>query len=159
MNNNHRCFYSTHIDLLLEFRTQIVEVLNPRLQLPSTKNQVKQAHWNVKGINFYQLHELFDAIASELERYIDLFAERITARIAAQYSTLPEYPLENSEGKYHLQGLAERLAIYAMSLRESIDVTVDLGDADTSESTRKFRGRLTRGCGFSMPICKLKKKL
>ena len=140
----------------------------PRLQLPSIKNQVKQAHWNVKGINFYQLHELFDAIASELERYIDLFAERITAlggvalgtaRIAAQYSTLPEYPLENSEGKYHLQALAERLAIYAMSLRESIDVTVDLGDADTSESTRKFRGRLTRGCGFSMPICKLKKKL
>lgn len=120
---------------------------------------MKQAHWNVKAINFYQLHELFDAISSELERYIDLFAERITARIAAQYSTLPEYPLENSEGKYHLQGLAERLAIYAMSLRESIDVTVDLGDADTSESTRKFRGRLTRGCGFSMPICKLKKKL
>lgn len=31
MNNNHRCFYSTHIDLLLEVRTQIVEVLNPTL--------------------------------------------------------------------------------------------------------------------------------
>lgn len=110
---------------------------------------MKQAHWNVKGINFYQLHELFDAITSELERYIDLFAERITAlggvalgtaRIAAQYSTLPEYPLENSEGKYHLQALAERLAIYAMSLRESIDVTVDLGDADTSDLHASFAG-------------------
>jgi starvation-inducible DNA-binding protein len=30
---------------------------------------VKQAHWNVKGMQFYQLHQLFDEIATQLDEY------------------------------------------------------------------------------------------
>jgi len=33
----------------------------------------RQAHWNVKGIHFFQLHELFD-IAGHLEERSDLIA-------------------------------------------------------------------------------------
>jgi len=106
------------------------------------KTQVKQAHWNVKGMDFYQLHELFDEMASELEEFIDLIAERVTAlgglamgtaRIAASESTLPEFPFDILEGKDHVTALADRYAPYARTIREAIDQTDDLGDADTAD--------------------------
>ncbi|MEH2160624.1 MAG: ferritin-like domain-containing protein [Nostoc sp.] len=42
------------------------------------KTQIKYTHWNVKGKDFYQMHLLFDEIATEVEEFIDLIAERIT---------------------------------------------------------------------------------
>jgi starvation-inducible DNA-binding protein len=78
MNKNGQVrFYTTRIDLTLEVRSQVVELLNQSLATTTDlKTQVKQAHWNVKGMNFYQLHELFDGIASDLEAYIaPLFME------------------------------------------------------------------------------------
>ena len=144
MNSNSKPrLYHTRIDIPLEVRTQVVEKLNRTLAITlDLKTQVKQAHWNVKGMNFYQLHELFDEIATELEEYIDLVAERVTtlgglamgtARIAAQQSVLPEYPFDIVEGKDHVTALADRFAIYAKSLRENIDFTSELGDADTAD--------------------------
>ncbi len=59
-------------------------------------------------MNFYQLHQLFDGIASQFEECSDLIAERVTTlggvamgtvRIVAQASTLPEYPFEMIDGK------------------------------------------------------------
>ncbi len=79
------------------------------------KTQAKQAHWNVKGLDFYQLHELFDTLAGELEGYVDMVAERITAlggtamgtaRIAANESLIPEYPFDSVDGIEHIQALA-----------------------------------------------------
>jgi starvation-inducible DNA-binding protein len=76
--------YSTRIDLPSENRTQIVALLNQTLASTlDLKTQVKQAHWNVKGKDFYQLHLLFDEMASELEEFIDLVAERITTVLAS----------------------------------------------------------------------------
>jgi starvation-inducible DNA-binding protein len=74
--------------------------------------------------------------------FIDLIAERITtlggyamgtARIAAQQSELPEYPFEAVNGIEHITALADRLAIYAKSLRQNIDRTDSLGDMDTND--------------------------
>lgn len=71
--------YPTRIDLLREHRTQVVELLNETLAMTlDLKTQTKQAHWNVKGMNFYQLHLLFDEIATQLEEFVDLIAERVT---------------------------------------------------------------------------------
>jgi starvation-inducible DNA-binding protein len=135
--------YSTRIDLPADIRTQVVEVLNHSLAATlDLKTQVKQAHWNVKGMNFYQLHELFDEIAGELEGYVDMIAERVTAlggialgtaRIAASESILPEYPLDIVDGKDHVTALAERFAPYAKMVRDAIDKTDELGDADTAD--------------------------
>lgn len=136
-------FYQTRIDLAFEVRSEIAKILNQTLAVTlDLKTQVKQAHWNVKGMNFIQLHELFDEMATELEGYVDMVAERVTAlagtplgtaRIAAANSVLPEYPLDAVDGKEHVTALAERYAIYAKHVREAIDQTGDLGDADTAD--------------------------
>ncbi|ACK70927.1 Ferritin Dps family protein [Gloeothece citriformis PCC 7424] len=136
-------FYPTRIDLGADIRQKVVELLNQTLAATlDLKTQVKYAHWNVKGLNFYQLHELFDAMATELEGYVDMVAERATtlggtalgtARIAAANSILPEYPLDAVEGVEHIVALAERYAAYAAHLRQGIDKTDDLGDADTAD--------------------------
>lgn len=136
-------FYPSRIDLSIDTRTKVVEILSKTLATTlDLKTQTKQAHWNVKGLNFYSLHELFDEIASELEEYVDMVAERITAlgatamgttRIAAANSLLPEYPLEAVEGHEHLEALSDRFATYAAHLREAIEQTDSEGDADTAD--------------------------
>ncbi|RUR85802.1 DNA starvation/stationary phase protection protein Dps [Chlorogloeopsis fritschii PCC 9212] len=135
--------YPSRIDLPADARTKIVELLNQTLAATlDLKTQVKQAHWNVKGADFYQLHEMFDEMADELEEYIDMVAERVTAlggyacgtaRMAAASSILPEYPTEILEGMEHVTALAERFAPYAKHIREAIDTTDELGDADTAD--------------------------
>jgi starvation-inducible DNA-binding protein len=136
-------FYPTRNDLDLQIRTNVASILSVTLATTlDLKTQAKQAHWNVKGINFLQLHELFDELASELEEFVDLVAERIsalggaplgTARIAAQNSLLPEYPYDIVDGVDHVTALAERYAIYAAHVRVGIEKTATLGDADTSD--------------------------
>ncbi|ASC71286.1 DNA protection during starvation protein [Halomicronema hongdechloris C2206] len=136
-------FYPTRIDLPQAVRSQIVAILNQSLAATlDLKTQTKQAHWNVKGPEFFSLHELFDEIAGELEGYVDMVAERVTAlggtalgtaRMAVDASILPEYPMEAIDGQEHVAALAERFAIYAKHVREAIDQTDELGDADTAD--------------------------
>ncbi|NEQ30396.1 MAG: DNA starvation/stationary phase protection protein Dps [Leptolyngbya sp. SIO4C5] len=138
-----RRFYPTRIDLPADTRVQVVDLLNQTLAATlDLKTQTKQAHWNVKGMDFYQLHELFDEMATELEEYVDMVAERVTAlggtamgtaRMAASGSILPEYPVDAIMGDEHVTALAERYAAYAKHLRQAIDTTDEAGDADTAD--------------------------
>lgn len=142
-NNHKQPLYPTRIDLSVETRTKVVGMLNDTLATTlDLKTQVKQAHWNVKGMDFYQLHLLFDEMATELEEYTDMFAERITAlgglavgtaRVAAAESILPEYPFDILDGKAHVTALADRYAAYGKLLRDAIDKTGELEDADTAD--------------------------
>jgi starvation-inducible DNA-binding protein len=135
--------YSTRIDLAEDIRVKVIEILNQTLAATlDLKTQTKQAHWNVKGMDFYQLHELFDEMATELEEYVDLVAERVTAlggvamgtaRIAAAESILPEYTLDAVSGADHVTALADRFGTYAKHVREAIDSTDELGDLDTAD--------------------------
>ena len=106
------------------------------------KSQVKQAHWNVKGASFIALHELFDAIATEVEDGVDLIAERIqqlgetalgTARVAAKQSRLKEYPLSISDGLKHADALSSAIAAFNTHARKGIDDTAETGDAVTAD--------------------------
>jgi len=92
------------------------------------RTQVKWAHWNVKGLHFIQLHELFDAIASHLEEQTDSIAERITtlggvangtAREVASKSDLKEADLTASGGPAMLKYLVHNVAHHANALRGS----------------------------------------
>jgi len=135
--------YSTRIDLPVDVRTQVIAILAKTLATTlDLKTQIKQAHWNVKGLDFYQLHLLFDELAGEIEEYVDMVAERITAlggiplgtaRVAAANSVLPEYPLDAVAGVDHVTALSDRYGSYAAHVRTAITDTGDLGDADTSD--------------------------
>jgi starvation-inducible DNA-binding protein len=138
----------TRNNLPATVREQIVPLLNARLaDVSDLKSQVKQAHWNVKGPHFFQLHELFDGIAGRLDAQIDDIAERAvqlggtalgTLRLAAAASTLPEYPTGLTDGLAHAAAIADRLAAYGAALRAAIDESAALGDADTADMFTGF---------------------
>ncbi|MEO0377997.1 MAG: DNA starvation/stationary phase protection protein Dps [Cyanobacteria bacterium P01_A01_bin.17] len=136
-------FYPSRIDLPMDVRQQVVDTLSLTLATSlDLKTQIKQAHWNVKGMDFYQLHNLFDELAGEIEGYVDMVAERITAlgsvargtaRVAAAESLLSEYPLDAVAGSEHVQALADAYATYAHHVRDAIASTEEAGDADTAD--------------------------
>lgn len=135
--------HNTKIDLAKGKREKIIAILNQRLADASDlKSQAKQAHWNVKGMNFIALHELFDQVATEVETHIDDLAERITTlggtamgtvRTAAQNSSLAEYPLEITDGAAHVDALSTALADFGKKVRADIDKTDELDDKDTAD--------------------------
>ena len=135
--------HKTKNDLSKQTRNKVIELLNARLADASDlKSQAKQAHWNVKGIHFFQLHELFDQVATAADAQTDLIAERVTAlggtamgtvRMAAKNSTLSEYPLEITDGTAHVDALSTALADFGKQVRKNIDQATDLGDADTAD--------------------------
>lgn len=135
--------YTTHIDIPAAQREPLIALLNQQLvDTLDLYTQIKQAHWNVKGLQFIALHELFDKLAEESEDYIDDMAERITAlggvaigtaRAVAQKSRLPEIALAGLPGVEALKALVERYALLAASTRKAIDAASGLGDADTSD--------------------------
>src|SRR4026209_2573628 len=96
--------FETRIDISADAREKLVELLNARLADSfDLYSQLKQAHWNVKGSYFIQLHELYDAVAESVLEFVDTIAERATAlgglalgtaRMAASGSSLDEYPLD-----------------------------------------------------------------
>lgn len=135
--------FKTRIDLPAERREKLIDALNQQLaDTFDLFSQCKQAHWNVKGPHFQQLHELFDNLAGQVEDYVDLIAERATtlggtalgtARMAAGTSRLAEYPLDAGGGMQHVEALAVRFAALAATTRAAIDATAALGDADTAD--------------------------
>jgi len=77
-----------------------------------------------------------------LEEFVDLLAERATtlggyvrgtARMAAEHSQLPEYPVEATGGMDHLTALVERFGTYVRNTRLMIDRADDLGDPTTAD--------------------------
>ncbi len=135
--------YKTKIDIAQDKRETLVEILNARLaDAVDLQSQAKQAHWNVKGMNFIALHELFDQVATEATAHVDTIAERITTlggtalgtvRVAAQKSSLSEYPLEITDGGAHVEALSNALAEFGKRVRQNIDEANNLGDADTGD--------------------------
>jgi starvation-inducible DNA-binding protein len=135
--------FTTRIDLSVEQREKLVALLNQQLaDTFDLFSQTKQAHWNVKGPQFFQLHELFDKLAEEVEGYVDLVAERATtlggtalgtARMSAAASRLPEYPLDLQKARQLVEALADGYAALAKTSRAAIDTADELRDATTAD--------------------------
>jgi starvation-inducible DNA-binding protein len=132
--------FATKNDLPAATRARVAELLNARLaDCIDLQTQCKQAHWNVKGPSFIALHKLFDDVNEEVEEYVDLLAERVvqlggvargTARMAAEATTLDEYPLV-TDGEDHVEALSSALAKFGAVVRKAIDQVDELNDADT----------------------------
>jgi starvation-inducible DNA-binding protein len=135
--------FDTSIDIEMEARQQLIQVLNA--QLADTFDMFslsKQAHWNVKGPQFFQLHELFDLIAEGLLGHVDTIAERVTAlggmamgtvRMAADASRLEAYPADVIASLDTVRVVADRLADLAASTRQAADKAEELKDMDTND--------------------------
>ena len=87
------------------------------------------------------MHALFATLATELDAYTDMVAERIvvlggvalcTVGTATRQSTLPEYPDAILDGPAHVWALAERVALYAAALRDNITLAADVEDAGSA---------------------------
>lgn len=124
-------------------RAQLVALLNARLAATADLHaQVKQAHWNVTGVHFQTLHELFDDVADAVFPFVDEIAERVTAlggvaqgtvRMAAAASDLPEFPADAAGGDAFLAAVRDRLAAYAAANLAAIDTADDLDDDATQD--------------------------
>lgn len=114
-----------------ELSDRLIITLNQNLaSLTDLAAAYKQAHWNVVGINFSQVHELFDRFTDQVREYVDLLAERAvalggvargTVQAAARDSVLPPFPLEERDEVRLLEELLARLDTLAGKLREAMD--------------------------------------
>jgi len=135
--------FETRHDLEQKVREQMIALCNR--QLADTFNLYslnKQAHWNVKGRDFFQLHELFDTLAEEVLPFVDVIAERATAlsgqalgtaRMAAASTRLEDLPLGTVEGTAVVAFMAECYANICQSTREAIEEADQAGDMDTAD--------------------------
>ena len=105
-------------------------------------NATRQAHWNVKGPHFGELHKLFEEFYNLLHVDTDDLAERIvqlggtamgTTQVLGNTTRLPPYPTDVYAGMEHVKLLVDRYAMVAKALREGIDSTDEAGDADTAD--------------------------
>jgi starvation-inducible DNA-binding protein len=135
--------YQSHLDIPQHVRKGVIALLQTRLsESIDLETQMKQAHWNVRGKDFFQLHLLFDKIHDEVEEFVDLIAERIAAlggvadgrvQTAAKTSQLYAYALETTGGEAHLKAVAAVLAQFGKAVRADIAKTTDLGDAVSAD--------------------------
>jgi starvation-inducible DNA-binding protein len=135
--------HPTRNDLPEKTRRDLVDLLNAQLADGiDLALQAKQAHWNVKGPHFLQLHELFDKLYEEATEWNDSVAERAvqlggtaegTLQVVSGNTRLDPYKVELTSGRDHLEALTETVSVYARSSREAIDKAAAAGDADTAD--------------------------
>jgi starvation-inducible DNA-binding protein len=134
--------FKTTIDIPADAREQLCQLLNQQLaDTVDLYTQLKHAHWNVKGHDFYQLHLLFDQLAECPEEWSDKIAERVatlggyvtgTARMAAASTRLPEVPNGAVEGMELVRAMVASYANYCASTRECIGRSEELSDPTTA---------------------------
>lgn len=135
--------HPTRNSLSEEVRGQVVDILLLRMaDATDMMLMAKQAHWNVKGPQFRALHQQFDEVHEAARAAMDLIAERAvmlgaqvhgTVRAVAQTTSLEEYPKDISLDQDHVKALADRLGAFGKLVRDAIDDTADIGDADTAD--------------------------
>ena len=150
--------YETRIDIGQQARLSLTRLLNRRLaDMIDLFNQTKHAHWNVKGSEFMQLHELFDDIAERVEEGCDLIAERVvtlggaaegTTRQSAANSTIGEYDLGAVDGLEHVRALAAQVSQLAASVRKAIQESAELGDPTTADLFTEISRSLDKDLWF-----------
>ncbi|MCG3133632.1 MAG: DNA protection during starvation protein [Planctomycetes bacterium] len=150
--------HDTRNSLALKTRTKVIDVLAARLaDAADLATHAKQAHWNVRGPVFQQLHELFDSVNAHALAWTDELAERIaqlggsprgTSAATAKASSLPAFPLDQSDAAKLLGALSASLAAFANAARAGIDATDALGDAVTADLLTRLAGEADKDLWF-----------
>jgi starvation-inducible DNA-binding protein len=157
-SDDNQILYPVRIDIPMEIRLYVIQLLQQTLACTvDLRSQSKQACWNVKGHDVGLLRTLFATMATELDAYTDLVAERLvilggvargTARTAVTHSTLPEYPGAIVDGDAHVRALAERFAPYATALRADIAHATEVEDAGSAAIYTDISRGVDKRLGF-----------
>ncbi|WP_026818241.1 Dps family protein [Arthrobacter castelli] len=112
--------------------------------------QGKQAHWNVVGTNFRDLHLQLDEIVADVREFVDQIAERMRALHAvpdgrsatvAQTTRLPLYPSGQVSTSATVDLITERLETAVSTMRDVHD-QVDGEDPTTADILHGFIEKL-----------------
>jgi starvation-inducible DNA-binding protein len=126
---------------------ELTDSLNRLLANYSVHYQkLRNFHWNVKGQDFFDIHEKFEDQYNEAKVNIDDVAERIRVFGQTPLSTMQEY-LTTSEIKETgtdlsaLEMVAEIIRDYELLLEKMFDVVeiaIDHGDSGTEDMVKSF---------------------
>lgn len=143
MGNSPDTYHPTRNNLPTNARQVSIALLNARLVDGIDLALVtKQAHWNLKGLQFIGIHEMLDGFRSQQDEWNDTMAERITqlggtalgrVQDVAKHSQLSAYPPDIYKVPDHLAALIDRYSVVANAVRKSIDEADEAGDADTAD--------------------------
>jgi starvation-inducible DNA-binding protein len=133
----------TRNDIKSNTRKAVCALLNERLaDTIDLALATKQAHWNLRGPGFIGVHEMLDKFRKDLDTHIDVIAERVsqlgglaqgTVQGVAAASALKPYPADLVDLDQHVAALGERYAACGAALREAIDKSDELGDANAAD--------------------------
>lgn len=147
--------HKTMNDLSKSTRKGAVDLLEARLvDALDLGLQCKQAHWNVRGREFFQLHELFDMLYKQVSEDVDDIAERATAlgssvqataQVIAKRTTLKPYPLDAVACEDHVRALGAAFAACVAGVRASIEKAEKLGDDGTADLFTSVSRHLDKG--------------
>jgi DNA-binding ferritin-like protein len=109
-------------------------------------HQYQKHHWLVEGPQFPDLHDFFEENYTEVHKYVDRVAERITA-LGGIPTSRPENFSELSrvdhepEGTYRLRSMLEHdldgERVLSTVVRKTIDVALEHGDHGTKRELEK----------------------
>ena len=109
-------------------------------------HQYQKHHWLVEGPQFHDLHAFFEEQYTEVHKYVDRVAERITAlggiptSSPANQAKLSHVEHE-PEGTYRLRTMLkhdlEGERVLAGQVREAIELAIDHGDHGTKRELQK----------------------
>jgi len=135
--------HTTKIGIPEKQRVELITMLNGTMaSMTDLYLQLKNAHWNVKGMQFIALHKMFDELAEDSEPKIDDLAERVTAlggtalgdlKSVAVSSQLKAYPAGLCEAKFVVEHLAHNFAILGEHARTNIGESEKYGDIATGD--------------------------
>ncbi|HDZ72156.1 MAG TPA: DNA starvation/stationary phase protection protein Dps [Aurantimonas coralicida] len=141
--NGKTKLHTTKNPLSENIRGSMVQLLQKHLgSAVDLTYQTKQAHWNVKGMNFIAVHKLFDELHEVTEAYVDDIAERLTGmggqahgtvQAAVENSVLEPYPLDLVKSEDHLKRLADSYARWSDEVQKGIEEASEAGDALTED--------------------------
>lgn len=109
-------------------------------------------HWFVKGMQFYKMHEVFEAFYDEVTEHFDAVAERILMLGMRPVASLKEF-LENAtikeaSGKENLNDMLNEIihdfALVDEGLKEALVVAQELGDEVTADLLIGISGQLQK---------------